>query len=296
MNNLENHVSPAIVRGLLTRYGLELKKSLGQNFLADDNMLELIANAAEISETDTVLDIGAGLGTLTGKIAARAGKVLAYELDHRLIEPLNERFAECENVEIVHGDFLKADLSGFGEHSVKVCANLPYYVTTPIIMKLLESGIAQTIVIMIQKEVAERMVAKPGTKDYGALTLAVQYRAAVSHVANVPPQLFIPPPKVESTIIKLQVFPSPKGDGTVEKPPKGGIDEVLLFTLIRAAFAMRRKTLVNNLCAVPALELTKEDAVRLLAKAGFDAGVRGEQLSLEDFKRIEAIIRAENGQ
>lgn len=273
-----------ITRNIVKKYGFKFSKGLGQNFLIDDTVLEDIVQAADISPEDLVIEIGPGVGTLTKLLLKRAKKVCAVELDDKLIPILNEELKEFSNLEIIHGDALKVDFNEIigDEKSVKVVANLPYYVTTPIISRLLKGNYNfSSITIMIQKEVAERIAAKPSTKDYGALTLLVQYYSAIEVVRKVGPDAFIPQPKVESMVIKLSKLPAPRVDVA---------DVDLLFKVIRESFNMRRKTLSNSL---KNLKLDKERLQKAFEDAGIDPRRRGETLSIEEFGRLSDCINAE---
>lgn len=266
---------------LCRKYGFRLKKSLGQNFLNDDSVLFEIAEAAEI-DGGGVIEIGPGIGVLTAVLAKRAEKVVAVELDKNLIPVLNETLAGFSNIEIVNNDILKIDINKmieekFKNMEVSVAANLPYYITTPIIMALIEKRLpVKNIVIMVQKEVAERIAAPPGGKDYGALTLTVNYYCEVSLVCNADKSMFTPPPKVDSTIIKLTVR---------KKPPVELISEKKFFALIKASFAQRRKTLFNCLKISGAFG-SGDNIRKALSEAGIDPNVRGETLSMEEFARL----------
>ena len=250
----EAHMGPAELRKLLEEYGLAVNKGLGQNFLTDNGILENIADAAEISPEDTVLEIGPGPGVLTEVLLSRANSVMAVELDKGMCRLLEGRFAGNERLRILHGDILKLDLealcreAGAPENGLKVAANLPYYVTTPVIMHLLQKReLFRSITVMVQKEVAERMEAKPGSKSYGALSLAVQYAAKIRLDFTVPPSAFYPMPKVTSAVVTLTPY---------EKPPVNAASEENLFRLIRAAFGQRRKMLVN---AAAGVDITLKD-------------------------------------
>lgn len=279
--------SPAAVRALLKERGLSPNKSLGQNFLCDANIIRKIADAAGVSRDDAVLEIGPGLGALTRELCDRAKRVVAVEIDSGLAEVLKDTLSDKDNATVLHEDFLKCDLTelhkALGGGPFRVAANLPYYITTPIIMRLLESGLpVQSMSFLIQKEVAERMAAAPKNKSYGSLSIAVQYHTDVSVVLNVPRGCFLPPPGVDSVVVRLE-----------KRPPKVSVpSEEDFFKITRAAFAMRRKTLVNNLSA--GLGISKERAEGLLKAAGLPVTVRGEELSLEQFAEI-ARVYAQNG-
>lgn len=265
---------------VLQKHNFHFQKKFGQNFLIDPNILTKIVEAAEISKADCVLEIGPGIGTMTQYLAEQAGRVVAVEIDKSLIPILEETLAGYDNVTLINADILKVDISRIVEEEnqgrpVKVVANLPYYITTPIIMGLFESRVPlQSITVMVQKEVAERMQVGPGTKDYGALSLAVQYYAKPEIVANVPPNCFIPRPNVGSAVIRLIRYQEP----TVQVE-----DEARLFALIRAAFNQRRKTLVNALSNAPGIGVTKEQVAEALERLGFSPAIRGEALTLEQF-------------
>ena len=264
---------------VLQKHKFNIQKKLGQNFLVDTNVLEKIVEAAELTREDCVLEIGPGLGTMTQYLAERAGEVVAVEIDKNLIPILEETLADYPNVTLIHADILKLDIGRLAEEKnggrpIKVVANLPYYITTPIIMGLFETKVPlKSIVVMVQKEVADRMKVGPGTKDYGALSLAVQYYAKPQIVANVPPNCFIPRPNVGSAVIRLTRY---------EKPPVQA-NEQRMFALIRAAFNQRRKTLANAVSNAPGLRLTREQVVQALAKMGLSPTIRGEALTLEQF-------------
>ena len=271
------------VRRQLAGEGLRPKKSLGQNFLTDETVLENIVAAADVTSESCVLEIGPGMGVLTRELAKAAGHVAAVEIDTSILPVLEQNICEFSNVTVVNQDILKADLAAlfadlFGTRSVKVIANLPYYITTPIIMKLLEEDLPITsIVIMIQREVARRLAAAPGTKDYGAITPVVQYKAEVAPICDVPPEAFEPVPKVWSSVIRLDVR---------QTPPVSVTDEAHFFHVIRAAFAQRRKTFVNSAGSYPALGVEREDVKKVLQKLNFSENIRGEILSIEQFAQI----------
>ena len=268
---------------VLQKYDFVFQKKFGQNFLIDPHVLDKIVNAAGITKDDFVLEIGPGIGTMTQYLAAAAGKVFAVEIDKALIPILGDTLKDFPNVQVINEDILKVDIKKLAEEHnngkpIKVVANLPYYITTPIIMGLFESGVpVDSITVMVQKEVAERMQEGPGTKDYGALSLAVQYYAEPYIVANVPPNCFMPRPKVGSAVIRLTRH---------EKPPVEVKDEKLMFRLIRASFNQRRKTLANGLNNSSELSFTKEEIQQTIEACGFPPGVRGEALTLEDFARL----------
>ena len=265
---------------ILNRYRFVFQKKYGQNFLIDTHVLDKIIKAADITDRDYVVEIGPGIGTMTQYLAAAAAKVTAIEIDRALIPILHDTLREYENVDIINEDVLKVDLKRLADEKndgrpVKVVANLPYYITTPIIMGLFGKHVpVSSVTGMVQKEVADRMQAGPGTKDYGALSLAVQYYALPYVVANVPPNCFMPRPGVGSAVIRLDVH---------EQPPVQAEDEALLFAVIRASFNQRRKTLQNGLSHVPGLGISKELTVRILEEMGLSASVRGEALTLKQF-------------
>lgn len=273
--------------GIINKYGFAVQKKYGQNFLIDANALEKIIDGAEIDGEDCVIEIGPGIGTMTRELAQRAGLVAAVEIDPMLIPILSETLDGFENVDIINEDILKFDIDAyiadeFDKKPVKVVANLPYYITTPIIMELLKKDHPLTsITVMVQKEVAERMCSGPGTKDYGALSLAVQYYTKPALIAEVPPTCFIPRPKVSSTVIRLDLLE----DKAVEVK-----DEELLFKLIRASFNQRRKTLVNGIANYQELDISKEAVVKALNELGLREDIRGEALTLSQFAALSDII------
>ncbi|OGX79210.1 MULTISPECIES: 16S rRNA (adenine(1518)-N(6)/adenine(1519)-N(6))-dimethyltransferase RsmA [unclassified Exiguobacterium] len=276
-------------KAILQRHGFSFKKSLGQNFLIDLNILNKIVDAAELGEASGVLEIGPGIGSLTEQSAKRAQKVVALEIDQRLLPILEDTMAPYPNVHVIHGDALELDIRSIVEREflsegiddIAVVANLPYYVTTPIIMRLLESRIKfRSLVMMIQKEVAERIGAKPGTKAYGSLSIAIQYYAEASVSFIVPKSVFMPAPNVDSAVITLKMRPRPAVD--VE-------DEAFFFEIARASFAQRRKTILNNLTNHLGKD-KKVDLERLLNEAGIDPKRRGETLSLQEFARLADTI------
>ena len=273
---------------ILQKYKFNFQKKYGQNFLIDTSVLERIIGAAEITKEDCILEIGPGIGTMTQYLAEAARQVIAVEIDKALIPILGETLAAYTNVTVINADVLKLDLKQLveeknGGRPIKVVANLPYYVTTPIIMSLFESGVPlESITIMVQKEVAERMQVGPGTKDYGALSLAVQFYAKPEIVANVPPNCFIPRPTVGSAVIRLTRHP---------KPPVEVQDAEYMFALIRASFNQRRKTLSNGLSNAPELGLSREKVAQALETMGLSATVRGETLTLEQFARLSNLLR-----
>ncbi|WP_371376297.1 16S rRNA (adenine(1518)-N(6)/adenine(1519)-N(6))-dimethyltransferase RsmA [Sporomusa aerivorans] len=261
---------------ILKTFGIHMSKKLGQNFLIDGNVVDGIVAAAQVEQGDTVLEIGPGIGTLTQGLAESGAAVTTVELDRRLLSVLAKTLEGYNNVKVVHGDILKIDISReIGQANYKVVANLPYYITTPIIMKFLEERLpVELLVTMVQKEVAERMVAKPGGKDYGALSVAVQYYTVPEIMFIVPPTAFIPPPAVESAVIRCTVR---------NEPPVQVTSEKMFFRVVKAAFAQRRKTLAN---ALKAGGLGKDALDQVLGQAGVDGIRRGEQLSLEEFAAV----------
>lgn len=275
--------NPKYTIEILQKYDFVFQKRFGQNFLIDTHVLEKIISASGITKYDFVLEIGPGIGTMTQYLAESAGKVAAVEIDDALIPILQDTLKDWDNVTVIHGDILKTDIRSLamnenGGNPIKVVANLPYYITTPIIMRLFEDQVPiDSITIMVQKEVAERMQVGPGTKDYGALSLAVQYYAEPEIIANVPPNCFMPRPKVGSAVIRLKRHP---------EPPVHVYDEKLMFRLIRASFNQRRKTLVNGLKNSQELHYSKEEIEHALQKCGLALNVRGEALTLEQFAEL----------
>ena len=271
---------------LLQQYDFQFRKQFGQNFLVDLHVLDKILRAADIGPEDICIEIGPGIGSLTQALAEQAGRVIAVEIDTRLIPILEENLAAYDHIAIVQADFMELALPDFlreqgVDRPVKVVANLPYYITTPLIMRLFESGIPlDSVTVMVQEEVARRMQAGPGTKDYGALSMAVQYYAEPSIKAFVPPNCFIPRPGVGSAVILLKRRPAPRV--AVQDPAQ-------MFAMIRAGFGQRRKTLVNSLSGSPELSLTKEEAQNLLLEAGLSPLVRGEALTLEQFAELSDL-------
>ena len=272
---------------VLQKYNFTFQKKYGQNFLIDSHVLEKIMDAAEIGKDDCVVEIGPGIGTMTQYLAERAGEVVAVEIDKNLIPILTETLADYKNVSIINEDILKVDLNRIveeknGGRPVKIVANLPYYITTPIIMGLFENHIpVKSITVMVQKEVADRMQVGPGTKDYGALSLAVQYYAKPEIVAIVPPNCFIPRPNVASAVIRLTCH---------EKKPVEVKDEKGMFALIRASFNQRRKTLANSLSNAQNLSLTREQVTEALESMQLSPTIRGEALTLEQFAALADIL------
>lgn len=272
---------------ILQKYQFSFQKKFGQNFLIDTHVLDKIISSAEITKDDFVLEIGPGIGTMTQYLASAAREVVAVEIDKALIPILSDTLSGFDNVTIINNDVLKVDIGALAqEHNngrpIKVVANLPYYITTPIIMGLFESNVPiESITVMVQKEVAERMQVGPGTKDYGALSLAVQYYAKPYIVANVPPNCFMPRPKVVSAVIRLEQH---------KEPPISVVDEKLMFKIIRASFNQRRKTLANGLNNSPEIHLPKDVITEAIEELGKGAGVRGEVLTLQEFATLSDNI------
>ena len=279
--------NPQATIAVLNKYGFTFQKKFGQNFLIDPHVLDKIIRAAEITEDDFVLEIGPGMGTMTQYLAYAAREVYAVEIDKSLIPILEDTLSDYDNVTVINEDILKVDIAKLAEEKnggrpIKVVANLPYYITTPIIMGLFESRVPlKSITIMVQKEVADRMQVGPGTKDYGALSLAVQYYAEPYIVANVPPNCFMPRPKVGSAVIKLTRY---------EKPPVDVKDEGLMFRLIRASFNQRRKTLVNGIRNSGDFSLSKEEIEDVFNRCDLPLNIRGEALTLEQFAMLANCI------
>lgn len=268
--------SPEVVHYICKRFDIKMSKKLGQNFLIKRGIVDEIVKAADLQEGEPVLEIGPGIGTLTQGLAQSGANVTAIELDTRLLEVLDTTLAQYSNVTIVHGDVLKLDVpSIMNNEPFKVVANLPYYITTPIIMSLLESRLPiECLVVMVQKEVALRMVAKPGTKDYGALSVAVQYYTKPDIVLDVPPKSFLPAPAVTSSVIRCVLR---------DKPPVDVVDEKLFFRVVKAGFAQRRKTFANTMKTTG---LSKDRIEELLAKANIDGQRRGETFTLQEFADV----------
>ena len=279
--------SPQNTIAVLQKYNFTFQKKFGQNFLIDTHVLDKIINSAEITKDDMVLEIGPGIGTMTQYLACAARQVIAVEIDKALIPILEDTLSAYDNVTVINDDVLKTDITALAvEHNggkpLKVVANLPYYITTPIIMGLFESHVPiESITVMVQKEVADRMQVGPGTKDYGALSLAVQYYAKPYIVANVPPNCFMPRPNVGSAVIRLTRHK--EAPVTVE-------DETLMFKIIRASFNQRRKTLANGLNNSPEINLPKELITEAIEEIGKGAGIRGETLTLQEFATLSNII------
>ncbi len=280
--------NPKNTIAVLQKYQFNFAKKFGQNFLIDTHVLDKIIQAAEITKEDYVLEIGPGIGTMTQYLCEAAKAVIAVEIDDNLIPILQDTLQAYDNVTVLHQDILKVDLTELVQERcegkpIKVVANLPYYITTPIIMGLFEGQVPLTsVTVMVQKEVAQRMQAGPGTKDYGALSLAVQYFSQPYLVANVPPNCFMPRPKVGSAVIRLTRH---------EKPPVEVKDQRLLFALIRASFNQRRKTLVNGLSNSPEISFSKEEILKAVEALGAGLTVRGEALTLEQFARLADLLK-----
>ena len=272
---------------IIKKHNFSIQKKYGQNFLIDEHVLNKIISAAELTEDDYVIEIGPGIGTMTERMAPECKHVTAIEIDKELIPILSETLSGFDNVDIINEDVLKVDLNKLiaernDNKPVKVVANLPYYITTPIIMSLLENKIPiDTITVMVQKEVADRMMVGPGTKDYGALSLAVQYYAKPYIVANVPMNCFIPRPNVASAVIRLTCH---------KEPPVTVKDEKLMFNLIRASFNQRRKTLINGISNFSGLSYTKEQVAMALNSIGLSENIRGEALDLEKFAKLSDAL------
>ena len=284
MANLGN---PKNTIEIIQKYEFMFQKKFGQNFLIDTHVLEKIISAAGITKNDCVLEIGPGIGTMTQYLAENAGHVVAVEIDRNLIPILKETLADYDNVTVINEDILRVDIKALAEEyiggkPIKVVANLPYYITTPIIMGLFESGVPiDKITVMVQKEVADRMKEGPGSKDYGALSLAVQYYAEPEIVANVPPNCFIPRPNVGSAVIRLTRH---------KEMPVEVKDPALMFKIIRASFNQRRKTLQNGLGNAPELPYTKDQIAAAIAEMGLTPTIRGEALSLAQFAQLSDIL------
>lgn len=283
--------APSTIKDIKNRHDFQLSRSLGQNFLTDKNIIDKIVEAPEIGPRDLVIEIGPGIGVLTAEAAKRAAKVVTVEIDRKLIPILKETLAEFDNIEILNQDILKTDIheileqnreyNGQKMEGVKIIGNLPYYITTPIIMKILEEGVpADSITIMMQKEVADRLKAPPGSRTYGAISAAVAYYCRVDHVANVPKEVFIPQPKVDSAVLKLSLR---------KEKPLELTNEKLFFQCIKAGFGQRRKTLLNSLTGVGGY--TKEQVESALSEAGIDSKRRAETLGIEEFGRIANALQ-----
>lgn len=284
---MEKLSSPKKTIEIIQKYNFDFQKKFGQNFLIDSHVLEKIIDAAHITKDDFVLEIGPGIGTMTQYLSEHAREVMAVEIDHNLIPMLKETLAGYDNVEVLNEDILKVDMGKIAEEKnqgrpIKVVANLPYYITTPIIMGLFEKNVPMdSLTVMVQKEVAQRMQAGPGTKDYGALSLAVQFYAEPYIVANVPPNCFMPRPKVGSAVIRLTRY---------KDMPIKVKNEKLMFSIIRASFNQRRKTLQNGINNSSALHFSKEQVVEALGEMELSPTIRGEALSLEQFARLSDLL------
>lgn len=279
--------SPSATKEIINKYSFAFQKKFGQNFLIDSNILESIVSAAHITKDDFVLEIGPGIGTMTQYLCEAARQVVAVEIDKMLIPILKDTLSEYDNVEVINQDVLKLDIKALAQEKnngkpIKVVANLPYYITTPIIMGLFESKVPiESITIMVQKEVADRMQTGPGSKDYGALSLAVQYYADAKVQLNVSASCFMPRPNVDSAVIKL----------TAHEKPVVDVDETLMFKVIRASFNQRRKTLVNGLKNSSELDYTKEEIVQAIKAIGKEENIRGEELTLEEFAALSNSLK-----
>jgi len=281
--------TPVRTREILDKYGFSFKKSLGQNFLIDTNILNRIVDHANLTENSAAIEVGPGIGALTEQLARRSKKVMAFEIDQRLLPILADTLSPYPNVKVIHQDILKADVKQYideelaGVEDIMVVANLPYYVTTPILMKLLEEKLPiRGIVGMLQKEVADRLAAKPGTKEYGSLSIAVQYYTVAETVMIVPKTVFMPQPNVDSAVIRLTVR---------EEPAVKVKDEEFFFQVTRASFAQRRKTILNNLTSqLPNGKQNKEQIIAALKAVGVDESRRGETLSIEEFGRLSDAL------
>lgn len=284
---MEKLSNPQRTIEVIKKYEFCFQKKFGQNFLIDGHVLDKIIAGAGVTKDDMVLEIGPGIGTMTQYLAEAAGKVVAVEIDRNLLPILQETLSDYDNVKVIHADVLSLDLEKLvqeenGGRPIKVVANLPYYITTPIIMALFEQHVPlANVTVMVQKEVAARMKSDPGSKDYGALSLAVQYYAEPYIVANVPCNCFMPRPNVDSAVIRLTRY---------EEPPVQVKDEKMLFKIIRASFNQRRKTLQNGLNNSSELNFTKDQIAAAIAAAGFSPSVRGEALTLEQFARLTDIL------
>lgn len=279
--------NPSELKRVIEMHGFSFSKSLGQNFLIDENVLGRIVEGSGVDKNSCALEIGPGAGVLTRELARAAKSVVAVEIDKSLMPLLEYTLGEFDNVSVVNEDVLKVDLKSliaekFGDASVHVVANLPYYITTPIIMKFLEEEIpVKSLTVMVQKEVAERMAAPPGGKDYGALSAAVQFYTVPKVITKAEPHCFMPQPKVASTVIRLEVQ---------EKPTVDVVDKDKMFNIIKSAFGQRRKTLLNALSKSPYINIGKESVVSALETLGLDSNIRGEKLSLEQFARLSDLL------
>ena len=287
---MEKLTSPGVTRAVLTQFGIHARKKYGQNFLTDGSIVRGIVESAGITEEDCVLEIGPGIGTMTQYLSEAAGQVVCVEIDENLRPVLAQTLEDCENVDVIWQDILRTDLREIAQkynegRPMKVVANLPYYVTTPILLYLLEEkGCFESITVMVQKEVADRICAGAGSKEYGALSLAVQYYSEPKVVLKVPPACFLPRPAVESAVLHLQAY---------EEPPVEA-EEGFLFSLIRASFNQRRKTLANGLSHgfhYKERTLTRAEVEEALGQMGLSADIRGEKLSLEQFAQLSRLLR-----
>ncbi len=283
MEDAKKLSNPQVTIETIKKYRFAFQKRFGQNFLIDGHVIDKIISAAEITKKDTVVEIGPGIGTMTQYLAENAGRVYAVEIDKNLIPILEDTLSEYDNVQIINQDILKTDIAQLaGDGRIKITANLPYYITTPIIMSIFENHVpAESVTVMVQKEVAQRMQAKPGSKEYGALSLAVQYYAEPYIVANVPPNCFIPRPNVGSAVIRLKCY---------DIPPVKVSDEKLMFDIIRASFNQRRKTLQNGIKNFSELDFSGEQVKSALLEMGLPENVRGETLSLEQFAELSDLL------
>ena len=286
---MRNLASPRVIKEILSEYEFRFSKSLGQNFLVDEGALAGILSGADISEDDCVLEIGPGFGTLTQRLCGAAKKVVCVEIDKTVIPILEENLKDFDNFEIINDDVMKIDVKSlaeekFGTENVKVAANLPYYITTPIIMMLLESKVKfKSITVMVQKEVAKRLCASEGTKDFGSISLAVQYFCSANYLFDVPNTSFMPPPKVTSTVVRLDLLDKPRV--SVKK-------EEMFFKTVKASFAQRRKTLLNALSNAGFSGFSKAEISEILKNIGIDEKRRGETLSIDEFARLaDALTR-----
>ena len=283
--------SPRQTREILKKHGFSTRKKYGQNFLINPSILDEMIDAADISKDDFVLEIGPGIGTMTQRLCQRASHVTAVEIDKELIPLLDETLSEYTNKNIINADILKTDIKQISDtynnsNKIKVVANLPYYITTPVIMELLKAeNPIESITVMVQKEVAMRMIADPIGKEYGALSLAVQYYTEPTIICTIPPQAYIPPPKVDSAVVHLRMR---------SEPPVKSSDPKFMFALIKAAFAQRRKTLANAIANSAELTFPKDTVIEVINKCGFDINIRGEKLKLEDFALLSDRLRGES--
>ena len=278
---MDRLTSPGKIRNIMKKHNVRFSKSLGQNFIVNDSIIEEIISKSNITKDDCILEIGPGIGVLTQALAEEAHKVLAVELDNKLIPVLEETLSGYDNVDIIHNDILKVDINeeikNRFDKPVKVIANLPYYITTPIIMKLLEEKIdVKEIIVMVQKEVAERMVSKSGVKAYGSLSVAVQYYSEASIIIDVNRDNFLPPPNVDSSVIKLKIR---------DNPAVKVLDDKYFFEVVKGAFALRRKTLINSL-SKSKIAVDKKIVEKALIKLGLDLRIRGEKLTIEQFAKL----------